>query len=158
VQPEFVTDAANYVLKHRLSNSLPTEEIPTVNAQWTTHFLKCYDYFKRTQKKINSDHQASENLERVKEYFNRLQTIIQEEGILPDDIYNMDETGFRIGMGKDQLIITKQKRTHYFDLPKNKESATAIECISAAREFVPLFLILSGTVTGALPWGKVGTI
>jgi hypothetical protein len=30
VRPEFVTDAAIYVLKHRSSNSLPTEEIPTV--------------------------------------------------------------------------------------------------------------------------------
>ena len=48
VRPEFVTDVANYVLKHRSSNSLPTEEIPTVNAQWTTRFLKRHDYFKRT--------------------------------------------------------------------------------------------------------------
>ena len=47
--------------------------------------------------------------------------IIQEEGILPDDIYNMDETDFQIGMGKDQLIITKRKRTHYFGLPENRE-------------------------------------
>ena len=72
--------------------------------------------------------------------------IIQEESILPDDTYNMDETDFQIGMGKDQLIITKQKRTHYFGLPENRESATAIECISATGEFVPLFLILSGTL------------
>jgi hypothetical protein len=146
VRPEFVTDAANYILKHRSSNSLPTEEIPTVNAQWTTRFLKRHNYFKRTQKKINSDRQASENLERVNGYFNKLQTIIQEGGILPDDIYNMDETGFRIGMGKDQLIVTKRKRVHYFGLPENRESATAIECISAAGEFLPLFLILSGTL------------
>jgi site-specific DNA-cytosine methylase len=128
VRPEFVTDAANYVLKHRSSNSLPTEEIPTVNAQWTTRFLKRHNYFKRTQKKINSDRQASENLEGVNGYFNKLQTIIQEGSILPDDIYNMDETGFRIGMGKDQLIVTKRKRVHYFGLPENRESATAIEC------------------------------
>ena len=58
----------------------------------------------------------------------------------------MDETGFRIGIGKNQLIITKQKQTHYFDLPENRELATAIECISAAGKFVPLFLILSGTL------------
>ena len=72
--------------------------------------------------------------------------IIQEEGILPNDTYNMDETGFRIGIGKDQLIITKRKRTHYFGLSENRESTTAIECILAAGEFVPLFLILSGTL------------
>jgi hypothetical protein len=59
------------------------------------------------QKKINSNGQASENLEWVNEYFNKLQIIIQEGGILPDDTYNMDETGFRIRMGKDQLIVTR---------------------------------------------------
>ena len=42
----------------------------------------------------------------------------------------MDETGFRIGVGKDQLIVTKRKRAHYFGIPENRESATAIECIS----------------------------
>jgi hypothetical protein len=63
VRAEFVTDAANYILKHQSSNSLPAKEIPTVNPQWMTCFLKCYSYFKQTQKKINSDHQASENLE-----------------------------------------------------------------------------------------------
>jgi site-specific DNA-cytosine methylase len=146
VRAEFVTDAANYVLKHWSSNSLLVEEIPTVDAQWTTRFLKCHDYFKQTQKKINSDRQASENLEQVNGYFNKLQTIIQEGGILPDDTYNMDETGFRIGMGKDQLIVTQRKWTHYFGLPENRESTTAIECISAAGEFLPLFLILSGTL------------
>jgi hypothetical protein len=56
----------------------------------------------------------------------------------------MDETGFQIGMGKDQLIVTKRKRAHYFSLPENRESTTTIECISATREFLPLFLILSG--------------
>jgi hypothetical protein len=50
-------------LKHQSSNSLSAEEIPTVNTQWTTRFLKRHNYFKRTQKKINSDRQASENLE-----------------------------------------------------------------------------------------------
>ena len=107
VRAEFVTDAANYILKHQSSNSLPAKEIPTVNPQWTIRFLKCYSYFKQMQKKINSNRQASENLERVNEYFNKLQIIIQEGGILPDDTYNMDETGFRIRMGKDQLIVTR---------------------------------------------------
>ncbi len=56
----------------------------------------------------------------------------------------MDETGFRIGMGKDHLIITKRKRTHYFALPENRESATGIEAISAAGQYIPAFFILSG--------------
>lgn len=56
----------------------------------------------------------------------------------------MDETGFRIGTGKDQFIITKRKRAHLFSMPKNRELATTIECISATGRFLPAFLILTG--------------
>ena len=58
----------------------------------------------------------------------------------------MDETGFRIGVGKDQLVVTRRRKVRYFGLPTNRESATAIEGISAAGVFLPAFLILSGKV------------
>ena len=78
---------------------LSTDQV--IHYQLKTCFLMWDDYFKQTQKKINSDHQTSENLEQVNWYFNKLQTIIQEGGILPNDTCNMDETGFQIRMGKD---------------------------------------------------------
>ncbi|KJZ72821.1 hypothetical protein HIM_07765 [Hirsutella minnesotensis 3608] len=56
----------------------------------------------------------------------------------------MDETGFRIGVGKDQLVVTKRKKAHYFGTPGNRESATAIECISAGGRVLPAFLVLCG--------------
>lgn len=56
----------------------------------------------------------------------------------------MDETGFRIGVGKDQMIVTKRKRQHFLAMPENRESTTAIEAISAGGEYLPLFIILSG--------------
>lgn len=56
----------------------------------------------------------------------------------------MDETGFRIGIGKDQVVVTKRKRAHYFGIPENRESATCIEAISAAGECCPAFIILTG--------------
>ncbi|KAJ6436064.1 hypothetical protein O9K51_11412 [Purpureocillium lavendulum] len=87
---------------------------------------------------------SSEDFDRVVEYFQKLQEIIEEAGILPEDIWNMDETGFRIGVGKDQLIITKRKRSHYFSIPENRESATLIEAISAGGRYTPAFIILAG--------------
>ena len=56
----------------------------------------------------------------------------------------MDETGFQIGVRKDQLIITKRKRAHYFSMPENRESATVIEAISTGGHYLLVFLILSG--------------
>jgi hypothetical protein len=58
----------------------------------------------------------------------------------------MDETGFRTGVGKDQSVITRRNRAHYFGIPENGESTAATEAISASRQFVPAFLILSGQI------------
>jgi hypothetical protein len=143
VRPEFITSAANYILKERASKSI-LEEPPLVGPNWTTRFIQRHRYFKQRQKKMNSDRQSSENIPRVQEYFKQLQEVCAKEGITPDDIWNMDETGFRIGVGKDQLIVTKRKRAHYFGIPENRESATAIEAISAGGQYIPAFLILSG--------------
>jgi len=143
VRAEFITDAANTILHERSSRSEQADP-PTVGQKWTTRFLKRYGYQKKLQKKLHSDCQASEDIERVNTYFQRLRTTITEEGIAPESIWNMDETGFQIGVGKDHFIVTKRQRAHYFGIPENRESATAIEAISAGGHYIPAFLILSG--------------
>ncbi|OAQ57362.1 DDE superfamily endonuclease [Pochonia chlamydosporia 170] len=118
MRAEFVTDAANTILEERCG----PEEALTVGRKWTVRFFKRHE---------------------VNIYFQRLSTILIEEGIPLEDIWNMDEIGFRIGIGKDQFIVTKRKRAHYFGIPENRESATAIESISAGGRVIPAFLILS---------------
>ena len=140
VRIEFVTDAANFILRERSGQS----DAPTVGPNWTSRFLKRHGYFKRHQKMLHAERQVCEDVTRVNQYFLCLQRVIQENGIPPEDIWNMDETGFRIGVGKDQLIVTKRPRAHYFGIPENRESATAIEAISANGQVIPAFLILSG--------------
>ena len=146
VRPEFVTDAANYILRERTSQSQAGDPL-LVGPNWTTRFLTRHKCSKRLQKKLHADRQASEDLSRVAKYFQKLSDICERDGILPDDTWNMDETGFRIGVGKDQLIVTKRKRAHYFGILENRESATAIEAISAGGQYIPAFLILAGQVS-----------
>jgi hypothetical protein len=143
VRVEFVTDTTNYILKEH-SSQAASEDCSTVGPNWTTRFLKRHKYFKRMQKKLHSDRQESEDIPRVNRYFIQLQAVLQNEGISPDDIWNMDETGFRIGVGKNQMIVTKHRRVHYFGIPENRESATAIEAISVGRNHIPAFLIFAG--------------
>ena len=64
MQVEFVTDAANYILKE-CSSQVASEDPPTVGLNWTTRFLKRHKYFKRMQKKLHSDCQESEDVPRV---------------------------------------------------------------------------------------------
>lgn len=141
VRAEYVTDAANTILRAR-TKAPNSAAIPSVGQKWTTRFLKRHGYSKRLQKRLEANRTASEDLERVLSYFNELRK--QLERVQPEDIWNMDETGFRIGVGKDQLVITRRTRAQYLGTPENRESATAIEAISAGGSYIPAFLILSG--------------
>ncbi|KAM4061549.1 DDE superfamily endonuclease [Hirsutella rhossiliensis] len=143
VRPEFIVDAANAILRAK-APAAKSGDPPTVGVHWVTRFIQRHGYCKQRQKTLSAERAASEDLQRVVEYFQRLQRILEREGIQPDDIWNMDETGFRVGVGKDQLIVTKRKRSHYFSVPENRESATLIEAISAAGRFTPAFIILAG--------------
>jgi hypothetical protein len=145
VRIEFVRDAANAILYERAPLA-QKENPPTVGQHWATRFYRRHGYSKTKQKKLDSDRQAAENIERVKEYFDKLGTVLAEGGFVPEDIWNMDETGFRIGEGKDQMVITRAKRAQYFGIPVNRESATAIEAISASGAHCPAFLIVLGKI------------
>ena len=68
VRAEFITDAANTILRERSSRSERAEP-PTMGQKWTTRFLKRHGYYKKLQKKLYSDRQASEDLKRVNNYF-----------------------------------------------------------------------------------------
>jgi hypothetical protein len=145
VRPAFITDAANHILASRASQS-EQDSPPTVGQNWTSRFIQRHEYLKQTQKKLNSNRQRAENPAVVAEYFEKLYDTLEEYGIVQEDIWNMDETGFRIGIGKDQVVVTKRKRAHYFGIPENRESATDIEAISIGGRVIPAFLILSGQI------------
>jgi hypothetical protein len=79
----------------------------------------------------------------LEEWFNLYKNVRDRYGILNEDTWNMDETGFCIGVGRDQFVITKQKKQLYLGIPTNRESATAVETISGSGNYIPTFLILA---------------
>lgn len=74
---------------------------------------------KAHQKIFNSKRMASKYLKRINEYFVKLNVVILDESIIPDDIWNMDETSFRIKVGNNQMAITERKRTHCFNMSES---------------------------------------
>jgi hypothetical protein len=92
---------------------------------------------------LDANWHASENPEAINAWFVKFKAVVSEYGIVADDIWNMDETGFQISVRKDQMVVTKWRRAHYFSLPTNHESAMAVEAIPAAGRVIPVFLILS---------------
>jgi hypothetical protein len=57
----------------------------------------------------------------------------------------MDETGFRIGVARRQLVLTQQpNRRNWTPSGNNRESVTVVEAVSAAGVSTPAMLILTG--------------
>ncbi|KFG81468.1 transposase [Metarhizium anisopliae] len=145
IRKEFIRDAANLILR---GQSSPTShrDPPTVGQHWVDRFIKRHKYSVLPQRIREVDRQNAETIRNVTTYFEQLYDCITDYGIVESDIWNMDETGFRIGMGKSRMVVTRRPRASYLGMPTNRESATAIEAISAGGSYTPVFLILTGAV------------
>jgi hypothetical protein len=83
-------------------------------------------------------------------WFAEFKEVCDKYGIQHRDIYNFDETGFRIGIGKDQWIITRDpSRDSYPGSSTNRELITVCETISADGDALPPMVILSAVMHGA---------
>ena len=71
---------------------------------------------------------------------------MKEYDIQPHDIWNFDETEYRIGMARsDWVIAVDPTRTIYSKCSNNRELLSAIECINGVEGEIPSFLIVTGT-------------
>jgi hypothetical protein len=79
----------------------------------------------------------------IQAWFRRVQAIIAEYGVLEEDIYNFDETGFQIGVIATAKVVTAadrmgRPRSTQLD---NREWVTVIETINAKGTAIPPLLI-----------------
>ena len=132
-----IAGAANYLIRF---------ENRTVGQLWLKRFLKRNPEFHiRKQKPLAADRKDSHNLEDMTEYFNKLERCMKDNGINELDVWNMDETGFRIGCGRAQMVITLDpRRSLRMTDPDNRDYITSVESINSAGEVIPPMLIISG--------------
>jgi hypothetical protein len=81
-------------------------------------------------------------------WFDRVTEMRVKYGILDEDTYNFDETGFMMGICSTSKVITSSDRCGKAITiqPGNRNWVTAIECISAAGWVLPPMVILQGKV------------
>ena len=84
-------------------------------------------------------------MDEIREWFNKLLAVRQQYCFQPSDIWNMDETGFRIGVARDQKVLSLNKQTPaYIAAGNNRETVTIIEAISADGATTPAMAIVAG--------------
>jgi len=71
--------------------------------------------------------------------------LLESREIHLNDIYNFDETGFQIGIGKAEKSLYKGPKKHTIIASQSScKSVTIIECISSNGFLLPLLIILPG--------------
>ena len=84
-------------------------------------------------------------MEDILHYFEEFRKICAKLKIKYWDVWNMDETGFRIGCGIAHWVITmhKIKQLRMTD-PDNRSYVTSVECVSAGGFDIPSMIIMQG--------------
>jgi hypothetical protein len=124
--------AANAILK--ASHNDPETPPPTVGPKWLHRWLQRHpQYKKRWFRAIELDRKHAEDRQLLRQWFKELEDVILKYGITPEDIQNFDETGFQIGIGKDQWVITRDIKTEkpYISINSEREYVTVVEAVNA---------------------------
>ncbi|KAF5132924.1 hypothetical protein E5D57_003546 [Metarhizium anisopliae] len=141
IRKEFIRDAANLILRGQAS-PVSHRDPPTVGQHWVDRFIKRHKYSVLPQRIREVDRQNAETIRNVTTYFEQLYDCITDHGIVESDIWNMDETGFRIGMGKSRMVVTRRPRASYLaTIESVRRQAFKVPTIQSAFR-----------KTGIVPW------
>jgi hypothetical protein len=141
---DLVTNCANSILQRANPDQEPP---PTVGPNWSYRFIKQLpDQYKRIkQKPIDPKRLLSEDIGVIQTWFDRLQIVLDTYKITPSNIWNFDETGFRIGQGKNEAVVTAYPESNTrLGSASTRESITIIECISAVGSVISPLIIVAG--------------
>jgi hypothetical protein len=120
----------------------------TVGQLWVHNFVRRHEALKsRYNRKYDYQQAKCEHPTIIRDWFRLIQNTIAKYGILDEDIYNFDETGFQMGVISTAKVITGAKRSKPVSVqPGNREWVTVIDCISSYGWSVPPVIIFEGKV------------
>ncbi|KAJ3484616.1 hypothetical protein NLI96_g5517 [Meripilus lineatus] len=126
-----------------------------IGDSWVTRFLRRHpDITVRWTTSLEACRANSLNRTLVREYFDILNELITTYHIPPENIYNMDEKGLLLGIGKRvAAIVDRDQKTVYSVEDGNRELVTVIETTCADGTALRPSFIFKG-VRHDLEWGK----
>jgi hypothetical protein len=131
-----------------MANDLRTRRgMAHVGKNWTTNFVKRTPELKtRFSRKYDYKRALYKDPRAIKAWFKLVRNTKAKYGIIDDDIFNFDETGFQMGVTSTIKVVTAAERRQNPKQvqPGNREWATVIECVNASGWAVPPFIILKG--------------
>jgi hypothetical protein len=132
-----------------LSKRGDTTPLPKVGNNWVSNFLRRNKDLKtRYLRRYNYSRAKCEDPRVITEFFDAFRNAVIDYGILDDDIYNFDETGFAMGIISTARVVTMAEKTGKPVVlqPGNREWVTSIETVNAMGWSLPPMVLFAGQV------------
>ena len=117
-----------------------------IGHNWYKRFLTRHPAPKPVSSRALDHERAMNNPETITQYFNVLKSTMKEFNIKPQNIYNMDEKGFLIGVIKKSMcvLIEASEKAAFLRQPGDRENITVIETVGIFNQDMPPMVILKG--------------
>ena len=129
-----------------LSARLPSQPV-IIGEHWVNRYIQRHPELKsRYTRKYDYQRAKCEDPKLIQGWFTRVKETIQKYGILTEDIYNMDETGFQMGVTSTAKVVGGfETKENYAKAPQpgNREWVTAIISINASGWVLPPQIIFA---------------
>lgn len=113
-RPIYIEKCANSILAE--AHKDPSSAPPKIGEHWLRRFLiRDPEYRRRRRRALDIERKRAHDRSVIQQWFNSYTETITQYGIGTSDIYKFDETGFQIGIGKDQWIITQEPKKKNFN-------------------------------------------
>ena len=118
-----------------------------VGKNWTSNFIKRQPEL-RTRFTRGYDYQRAqcEDPAIIQGWFDLVRNMVAKYGILDEDIWNFEETGFMMGIISPAMVVTSSDGRGKAKMvqPGNREWATVVQAVNAYGDSIPPFIILAG--------------
>jgi hypothetical protein len=110
--------------------------------EWCHLYLERHPALKEKVAHNISRKRAQVDENKIKLFFQNLEKEV--EGVSPDNIYNVDETGFHDDPGRKKLLFRRSSRHPELIRNATKSCYTVVFCGNASGELIPPFFIFKG--------------
>jgi hypothetical protein len=115
-----------------------------VSKSWTTRFIKRTKCLRHWTKPLLAQRKAAQKRDNIELHFEKFRRRYEKLHMKPENLYNFDETGFRIRCLASQIVFTRTDRQVYISDLDNRELVTSMESISGISTTTDPIMIMPG--------------
>jgi hypothetical protein len=144
VRIKFLPSLAFSIARQRSTTQKATKP---PNKNWAQAFQKRHPALKSQRVRAMAWERHENNIyDKITHWFEVIGKVLEDPAILPENVYNMDETGVMLCMlGSIKVLLSKDDLQDYRGVGVKRTIVTAIKCISANSRSLLLMIIWLAT-------------